>query len=179
MPNIVLTRSLVAGAAALVLLAVTPQVAWSVGDPPKPSAADCSQYKKGSPGWKRCMGQQNLDQDGYYEFGYWLAKTGQYTAALDALRAAPGQGDPRIQTMIGFSLRQLGHVDAARAYYTAALAANPGLTTTRQYLGEAFLQKNDPAGARQQLAEIAVRCGTGCADYMALADAIAAHARRG
>ena len=158
--------------AAFAILALMPQAAFSAGDPPKPK---CSEYKKDSPGWKRCMGEQHHDQDGIYERGYHQAKAGDYQAALDTLRAAPLQSEPRVQTMIGFSLRKLGHVDAAMAYYTAALAANPGLTNTRHYLGEAFLQKNEPARAREQLAEIAVRGGTACEDYVALAKAIAAH----
>ena len=75
--------------------------------------------------------------------------------------------------MIGFALRKLGRVDEAMAYYAKALAARPDLTTTRQYLGEAFLQKGESAKAREQLAEIAKLCGVACEDYRALADEIA------
>jgi len=48
----------------------------------------------------------------------------------------------------------------------------PDRTTTRQYLGEAFLQIGDPVRAREQLAEISKRCGVACEDYQLLADEI-------
>jgi tetratricopeptide (TPR) repeat protein len=172
-----LLHTFVAAAAVVVASAVCAP-AQAAGDPPKPEAPKCSEFKKGSPGWKRCMGQYK-DDESIYELGYTLAKSGEFTEALDVLRSAMRQSDPRVQTMIGFSLRQLGHIDAAMAYYTAALAADPAATRTRQYLGEAFLQKNDPTKAREQLAAIGARCGTGCEDYAALAQAIAAHEARG
>ena len=79
--------------------------------------------------------------------------------------------------MIGFTLRKLGQVDEAMGYYFKALATRPDATTTRQYLGEAFLQRGEPARAREQLAEIAKRCGTTCEDYTALAEEIAKYER--
>lgn len=165
-------------ATAAAVLLLTGQPGFSAGDPPKPTAPKCSEHKKGSPGWKRCMGQHK-DDESIYELGYTLAKSGAYAEALSILRSAELQSDPRVQTMIGFSLRKLGMVDEAMAYYTAALAADPGLTNTRQYLGEAFLQKNDIERATEQLAAIGARCGTRCEDYVELATAIAAHQRRG
>jgi predicted Zn-dependent protease len=53
------------------------------------------------------------------------------------------------------------------------LAAHPDRTTTRQYLGEAYLQIGEPGKAKEQLAEIARRCGTACEDYQLLAEEIA------
>lgn len=151
---------------------VLPVPVQAVGDPPKPAAPKCGKFKQGSKGWKKCMGQKLHDDDAIYEYGAWLAGNGEHHAALDVLRRATHQADPRIQTMIGFALRQTGRVDEAMAYYFAALATAPDRTTTRQYLGEAYLQKGDIAEARAQLAEIGARCGTGCADYRALAVAI-------
>jgi tetratricopeptide (TPR) repeat protein len=171
----VLPAWFLACAAGLAIAASVPGQSLAMGDPPAPAPDKCKQYKEGSADWKRCKGQKNLEQDdeATYARGYWLAKAGEYAAALDVLRSAKRQADPRIQTMIGFSLRNLGMVDEAMAYYRAALSANPELTSTRQYLGEAFLQKGDRASAEGQLAEIARRCGTECEDYTALAAAIA------
>jgi predicted Zn-dependent protease len=70
-------------------------------------------------------------------------------------------------------LRKLGRLDEAMATYQRVLAAHPERTTTRQYLGEAFLQLGEPAKAREQLAEIAKRCGVACEDYQLLAEEIA------
>jgi predicted Zn-dependent protease len=72
----------------------------------------------------------------------------------------------------------MGRVEEAFGYYFKALATRPDATTTRQYLGEAYLQVGDPARAREQLAEIAKRCGTTCEDYAALAEEIAKYERR-
>jgi predicted Zn-dependent protease len=70
-------------------------------------------------------------------------------------------------------------VDEAMGYYNRVLAAHPDRTTTRQYLGEAFLQLNRPDKAREQLSEIAKRCGVACEDYQLLAEEIAKFEARG
>jgi tetratricopeptide (TPR) repeat protein len=178
MPKALLPKVLMGATVAFTVVMMAAQPGYSAGDPPKPSAPKCSDHKKDSPGWKRCMGQHK-DDESAYELGYTLAKSGEYAEALTVLRSVGQQSDPRVQTMIGFSLRKMGMVDEAMAYYTAALAANPMLTNTRQYLGEAFLQKNETAKANEQLALIGARCGTTCEDYAELAKAIAIHAQRG
>lgn len=172
MPTITLPRSFAAGAAGLAMLALSPASSFAVGDTPAPPKK-CSQYTQGSSAWKKCMGTKLRDDEERYSVGYWKAKDGDYAGALAVLRSATNQGDPRIQTMIGFSLRRLGLIDEAMAYYTAALRANPDATNTRQYLGEAYLQKGDTTAALSQLGEIAMRCGTTCEDYRLLAAAIA------
>jgi tetratricopeptide (TPR) repeat protein len=163
----------VIGAGGFALLALAPLPSLAAGDPPKPTDK-CSQYDEGSAEWKRCKGKKFKDDEETYSVGYWLAKTGDYAEALDVLRSARNQADPRIQTMIGFSLRKLGLVDEAMGYYAAALRADPNLTSTRQYLGEAYLHKGERAKAEEQLAEIGRRCGKTCEHYKLLAEAIAA-----
>lgn len=143
-------------------------------------AQQCSKYPKGSKDWKTCMGQWwRQDAEDAYALGYWLAKTGEYREALDVLSAAADPSDPRVLTMTGFVLRKLGDMDKALGFYSRALAANPDLTTARQYLGEAYLDRREPAKAREQLAEIGKRCGAGCEEYLALAGAIAGFERAG
>ena len=169
------TKWLVAAAAVLAVAAFTPEGSWAVNDPPpepprekpKPKPKPKKDEKKGS----------SLNQDQVYSLGYWQAKNGEYGAALATLQTAADQNDPRVQTAIGFSLRKLGRVDEAFGYYFKALATRPDGTTTRQYLGEAYLQIGDPVRAREQLAEIARRCGTTCEDYTALAEEIARYER--
>ena len=129
---------------------------------PKPKPKPKDKDKSGS-----------LSDDQIYSLGYWQAKDGAYAAALDTLRSARNQSDPRVETMIGFSLRKLGRVEEAMGYYNKVLAAYPDRTTTRQYLGEAFLQIGAPDKAREQLGEIAKRCGVACEDYRLLAEEIA------
>ena len=152
---------------ALAVVAFTPDATFAESDDPpapkpKPKPKPKDKDKSGS-----------LSDDQIYSLGYWQAKGGAYAAALDTLRSARNQSDPRVETMIGFSLRKLGRVEEAMGYYNKVLAAYPDRTTTRQYLGEAFLQIGAPDKAREQLGEIAKRCGVACEDYRLLAEEIA------
>jgi len=156
------------------LIAGAPAFANSPGPGGGSGESRCGKYPEGSKGWKKCMGQARQDLEDTYALGYWMAKTGEYDEALKLLKSAGDQNDPRVLTMIGFATRHLGRVGEALGYYDRALAANPNMTSTRQYLGEALLQAGEPAKAKQQLEEIAKRCGTACEDYQELASAIAA-----
>jgi predicted Zn-dependent protease len=170
------TKWLVAAAAVLAVAAFMPQGSWGAGDPPPEPPKE---KPKPKPKPKPKKKDSSLNQDQIYSLGYWQAKTGEYSTALATLQSAPDQSDPRVQTMIGFTLRKVGRVDEAFGYYLKALATRPDATTTRQYLGEAYLQIGDTVRAREQLAEIAKRCGTACEDYTALAEEIARHERAG
>jgi predicted Zn-dependent protease len=64
-------------------------------------------------------------------------------------------------------------VEAALPMYAKALALNPNYSVARAYLGEAFLTKGQPEKAKAELAEIARRCGTTCAEYADLSGHIA------
>ncbi len=132
-------------------------------------AAKCEKFKKGTKEWKECMAQIPQDREDGYALGYWLAKTGDYQQALDVLSAKGDPSDPRVLTMIGYATRHLGRVDEALGYYAKALDENPNLTFTRQYLGEAYLQKGDALKAKEQLAEIGRLCAASCQDYQVLA----------
>lgn len=162
-------------AAGLTVLAFTPATTLAVGDdpPPKPSSSQGKSKSKSKTKSKSKSKDSKLQQDEIYSLGYWQAKRGEYAAALATLRSAPDAADPRIETMIGFSLRKLGRVEDGMVYYQRVLGAHPERTTTRQYLGEAFLQIGQPEKAKEQLAEIAKRCGVACEDYQLLADEIA------
>jgi predicted Zn-dependent protease len=170
---------LYACAIALAAFAFTPEAAYAVPDDPPPKPKPKSKGKK-SKGKKKKSKEKtgSLSDDQIYSLGYWQAKSGQYGAALDTLRSAGHSNDPRIETMIGFTLRKLGRLEEAMGYYDRVLASHPDRTTTRQYLGEAFLQLGQPDKAREQLGEIAKRCGTACEDYRLLAEEITKFERK-
>jgi hypothetical protein len=131
----------------------------------------CDTFAKNSVAWDSCISQAKAgtsSADLFYA-GYWLARTGKYQEALGYLTLAD-QNDPRVVTYIGFATRKLGDIDAA-----LPLKLNPNFSVARAYMGEAFLQKNEPAKAKAELAEIATRCGTGCAEYLDLAAHITAY----
>jgi predicted Zn-dependent protease len=162
---------LLAAAAGFAIVVFSPQAILAAGDTPSEPRPKPKSKPKPKP--KPAPKQGSLTDDQIYSLGYWQAKDGEYAEALATLRSAANPTDPRIETMIGFTLRKLGRVAEAMNVYQRVLAAHPDRTTTRQYLGEAFLQLGEPAKAKEQLVEIAKRCGMACEDYQLLADEIA------
>jgi tetratricopeptide (TPR) repeat protein len=142
-------------------------------------AGACDAQVKGTAAWSACVGaasQKMADEELFYA-GYWLAKNGQYDKALSYLTLAQSK-DERVHTYIGFATRKLGYVDEALPHYRKALAMNPDYVVARAYLGEAFLIKGEPDKARQELGEIAERCGTSCPAYVDLEGQIADYEAR-
>ena len=177
----VLKSALLAAGVLAVSFALVPLAAANFG---APAPSPCSKFKKGTKQWKECMGQVKGDDqtsaDEILAKGYWLAKTGDYAKALAVLRSHPDQGDAGVLTMIGFATRHLGRVDEALGYYERALVKAPLMTNTRQYLGEAYLQKRDLEHAKAELSRIAQICGNeACQDFRDLASKIAAYEIRG
>ena len=173
-PAHALTISLALGC----LLASTfPAQAQKGDDPPKPKI-DCSkpEHRK-KPACKNRNGELG-DAELFYA-GYWLARKGDYQAAVHYLAQARNPADERILTYLGYAYRKLGRADLAMIYYERALAANPGYVVARAYIGEAFLEQGAPAKAAEQLAVIERNCGTTCTEYKDLAAAIARHAAKG
>ncbi|MGA7545076.1 MAG: tetratricopeptide repeat protein, partial [Methyloceanibacter sp.] len=82
------------------------------------------------------------------------------------------QEQPRVLNYIGYTTRKLGDVDKGLEYYREALALDPNYLRAREYLGEGYLQKRDVEKAKEQLMEIADRCGDSCEEYVKLEKAI-------
>ena len=142
----------------------------------------CDKFEKDSDKWKKCMGlpaRPVVGEDAAYNAGYWLAKSGKYKEALAKFQQARNQDDPKVLNYLGFTTRKLGRVDEALRYYRRALAIDPNYAQARAYMGEAFLQKGEPAKAKVQLREIAKRCGKGCREYAELQGHIMKFERKG
>ena len=116
-----------------------------------------------------------LTDDDIYLAGRDLGQQAHYAEALKLFFRVKNREQARVLNSIGYSTRKLGDVDKGIDYYHRALAIDPNYTKARQYLGEAYLQKGDVAKAKEQLMEIADRCGGPCDDYELLVKAIAAH----
>jgi tetratricopeptide (TPR) repeat protein len=116
-----------------------------------------------------------LSDDDLYRAGRDLGQQAHYAEALKLFFRMKNHEQARVLSSIGYSTRKLGNVDKGIDYYHQALAIDPGYTKARQYLGEAYLQKGDVEKAKEQLMEIADRCGGPCDDYELLVKAIAAH----
>ena len=114
------------------------------------------------------------DEDFYLAAGDFVLDA-RYAEALPLLFRIKDRHKPNVLNLIGYSTRKLGDIDKGIDYYHQALAVDPGYTKARQYLGEAYLLKGDVDKAKEQLMEIADRCGGPCDDYELLVAAIAAH----
>jgi tetratricopeptide (TPR) repeat protein len=117
----------------------------------------------------------SLSDDDLYIAGRELGQQAHYAEALKLFFRIKNREQARVLSSIGYSTRKLGDVDKGIGYYHQALALDPGYTKVREYLGEAYLQKGDVVKAKEQLMEIADRCGGPCDDYELLVKAIAAH----
>ena len=167
-----LTSAAVLCASSAFAIGTAPSSGSSGGGYSKPHTAKaaCTKYVKYSAKWKKCKGyaRSAMNNEELYATGYELAKAGEYDAALEFLTAGTDKNDPRFLTMIGYSTRKLGKVDEGMAFYAQALAIDPNSVTTREYLGEAYLQKKDVSSAKAQLVEIQNRCGTTCESFTEL-----------
>ena len=109
-----------------------------------------------------------IDKDLYLAAGD-LVLEARYADVLPLLFRIKDRNNPQVLNLIGYSTRKLGDIDKGIDYYHQALAI------ARQYLGEAYLLKDDVGKAKEQLMEIAQRCGGPCDDYELLVKAIVDH----
>lgn len=127
---------------------------------------------------KKCVAKSSaLDTETLFEAGRALAYAGKYDEAISVLRLAEGRKQPGVYNMLGYAHRKQGRLLIALGYYEEALRLDPDYVLTREYLGEAHLQMGDLASAREQLDEIAKRCGKNCAEYTELDRQIVAFER--
>jgi tetratricopeptide (TPR) repeat protein len=137
----------------------------------------CSTGQAWSSGADACIDGRSAgltDEDLYLAAGAFVLDS-RYAEALPLLFRIKDRNTPQVLNLIGYSTRKLGDIDKGIDYYRQALAVDPDYTKARQYLGEAYLLKDDVGKAKEQLDEIADRCGGPCEDYELLVAAIAAH----
>ena len=142
------------------------------------NAAQAAKRRSIDPNYLRAreyLGEAYLqDKDLYLAAGD-LVLEARYADALPLLFRIKDRNNPRVLNLIGYSTRKLGDIDKGIDYYHQALAIDPNYTKARQYLGEAYLLKDDVGKAKEQLMEIAQRCGGPCDDYQLLVKAIVDH----
>jgi Tfp pilus assembly protein PilF len=99
-----------------------------------------------------------------------------YKAAVGHLTKAV-QEDPNnadAQSMLGFSYRKLGTFDKSMEHYQRALKIDGSHRSAHEYLGELYLDMNQPDNAEKQLAALKKACPFfgKCAEYDDLKEAI-------
>lgn len=108
-------------------------------------------------------------------YAYALAKAGRYQEALDMLNTLKNPNTAEALNYRGYATRKLGRTDEGIGYYLKSVSLDPQYPKVREYLGEAYMIKNRPDLAREQLAVIKTLCGTSCEEYRDLAAAIDGH----
>jgi len=109
------------------------------------------------------------------QYAYSLAKAGRYQEALDMLNTLQQPNTKEAWNYRGYATRKLGRTDEGIGYYQRSIALDAHYAKVREYLGEAYMIKGQPALAKAQLATIKGICGTGCEEYRDLHAAIEGH----
>ena len=103
-----------------------------------------------------------------------LIEEGEYQAAIDklqeALKEAPDNAD--LLNLTAYSQRKLGRFDEALVNYQKALSVDPGHLGANEYLGELYLQMDQPEKAEERLQVLDDECFFGCDEYDTLKQAI-------
>jgi tetratricopeptide (TPR) repeat protein len=79
--------------------------------------------------------------------------------------------------MLGYSYRKLGTFDKSMEHYQKALKIDSSHRSAHEYLGELYLDMNQPANAEKQLQELKRACPFfgRCEEYDDLKEAIEKH----
>lgn len=166
-------RTILFSAALTLPLAAVPAFSAGSGDSSTPACPTGQVFDQAT---NKCVKQSGaLDTDSIYETGRKLALGERYGEAITVLSLAADRGDARVLNYLGYSHRKQGRVLVGLGYYQEALRISPDYTQAREYMGEAYLQMGDLAGAERQLGEIEQRCGRACDDFVELSDRIRAY----
>ena len=163
------TKLLTLGLFSLVL-AAAPVVtsAYAAPDEPKPSD-DGKKKKKGTE--LRPSGEQTFAA-GYRAAYDAIYSRGEYTAAIDQLKALHRDDAAAVANLIGYSYRKLGDYKVSQIWYERALKADPSHVKTWQYYGLWQVEQGNRDQAQFHLNKIAQLSGTASEEYRSLADAL-------
>jgi Flp pilus assembly protein TadD len=100
-----------------------------------------------------------------------------FKSAVDTLTKAVQENpnDADAHTMLGYSYRKLGSFDKSIEHYQKALKIDSSHRSAHEYLGELYLEMNQPANAEKQLEALKKACPLfgKCEEYDDLKVAIA------
>jgi len=117
----------------------------------------------------------SASDDPGFEEGRAAIEAQNWAKAIEILEktaeAFPDSADT--QNFLGYAYRKSGDLDIALRHYQRALEIDPVHKHAHEYLGEAYLMKDDLAGAQQHLAELAKICTPiPCEEYRELKRAV-------
>ena len=106
-------------------------------------------------------------------------ETKDYKAAVGHLTKAVQESpnDADAHSMLGYSYRKLGTFDKSMEHYQKALKIDSSHRSAHEYLGELYLDMNQPANAEKQLQALKRACPFfgRCEEYDDLKEAIEKH----
>ena len=109
---------------------------------------------------------------GYREAYATIYDRNEYAAAIEQLRALGHDDHPNVANLIGYSYRKLGDYKLSQVWYERALKTDPNHVLTWQYYGLWQIEQGNREQAEYHLSRIAAICGTDCAEYRSLAEAL-------
>lgn len=148
-------------------LTLAPMIAFAAGPEPTypaPTAEEeCDDGLVWNPDTEVCEeASESTQTDAYLlDSAQRYAYAGNYEDAQTVLKAVDDQSASRTLALWGFTHRKMGNTEVGLAFYDQALTVNPDNIVARSYLGEAKVNMGDYKGAREQLAEIRARGGSG------------------
>jgi tetratricopeptide (TPR) repeat protein len=95
-----------------------------------------------------------------------------YTSAIAQLRALGHDDYANVANLIGYSYRKLGNYELSQVWYERALKSDPNHVLTWNYYGLWQIERGNRDQAEYHLQRIAAICGTDCAEYRTLAEAL-------
>ena len=140
------------------------------GDNPSPPASDSGKDKKKD-------GKSSSIDDPKFLAGYRTAYTtiydrGDYTTAIEQLKALGHDDRADVANLIGYSYRKLGNYQLSQAYYQQALKDDPSHVRTWQYYGLWQLEQGNREQAEYHLSKIGELAGTDSKEYRSLQAAL-------
>ena len=106
-------------------------------------------------------------------------ETKDYKAAVGHLTKAVQESpnDADAHSMLGYSYRKVGTFDKSMEHYQKALKIDSSHRSAHEYLGELYLDMNQPANAEKQLQALKKACPFfgRCEEYEDLKEAIEKH----
>lgn len=135
---------------------------------PAPPKSDSKGKKKSD---DRKKSRQSF-RDGYRAAYAAVYDRNDFSGAITQLQALGQDDHADVANLIGYSYRKLGNYQLSQAWYERALKADPAHVKTWQYYGLWQVERGNREQAQYHLTRIGSLCGTGCAEYRSLAEAL-------
>ena len=107
-------------------------------------------------------------------------KGGDYAGAIKLLESVVGRDGSNADAYncLGYATRKGGDPAKSIPMYEKALSINPEHQGAHEYIGEAYLQLNDVAKAREHLTRLDKLCFFSCEEYRDLKKAVEAYEKK-